>query len=420
MRRNQLLQWHERLVWECRANMKRTLADENEAPRASLLFSGVRAMLLLSPASLSIVSKNLEARGGAVVSRTKTDVTHVVLDQAVSALPLSVVCKKMGITPEQWASINPPPLIVALRWINEAIQNGAPGEPHLFQVLTGSPEPKLTTQPTAVIHPIKKLKEDVKSRLVRKVVIMLRENEEFELVLARSEKIGWPGVLQLLSDHTPEEILKLAWQQKGEPPFLRDFVQHLPRVEQDDSDWGVYLRCMRHSAAHAVRRLQALEDGDEPEQQRRSSRFRKLRRSILFMQRACEASSLPLEATTVCRYYCGSTEWSFATRLAEHSAQSSYSYLGGHYAERCLESKYSSHRFFGREAIKAVVASAYGSTIYPIHEQKKQIGEALKVAEALVSTLVGTYYHQGGSNIAVCGHEVTHRGINVSRVNATR
>jgi len=402
--------------------MKRALADENEAPRAGLLFSGVRAMLLLSPASTSIVSKNLEARGAVVVRSMQLDVTHVVLDQAVCALPVSLVCKRLGIKEEQWTTMSPPPLVVALRWINESIRGTqiAPLEPHLFDILTGSPDPNptLTTQPPAAAHPTKKLKEDVKARLVRRVVMMLRENEEFELVLARSEKIGWPGVLQLLSDHTPEEILKLAWQQKGQPPFLRDFAQHLPRIE-DDSDWGVYLRCMQHSAAHAVRRLQALEDGDEPEQHRRWSRYRKLRRSILFVQRTCEASSLPLESTTVYRYYCGSTEWSFATRMAEHSAQSSYSYLGGHFAERCLESKYSSYCFFGRDAIKAVVEAAYGSTVYPIHEQKKQIAEALKVAEALVSTLVGSYFHEGGSNIAVCGHEVTNRGINVSRVIVT-
>jgi bifunctional polynucleotide phosphatase/kinase len=106
------------------------------------MFSGVRAVLLLTPSQATIVTKNLQTHGGVVVSGKDggPPPTHVVLDQPVSsALPMSLICKKMGVNEEEFDKQGPP-LVVALQWINKSI--GAKGAhpvalaPFTFGMLT--------------------------------------------------------------------------------------------------------------------------------------------------------------------------------------------------------------------------------------------------------------------------------------------
>jgi len=106
------------------------------------MFRGVRAVLLLSQKQTVIVRTNLQDNGGTVVSGKDVGVppTHVVLDQAVSpALPMSVVCKKMGINEEAFLNQGPP-MVVSLQWINKSL--GAKGaqpvalDPFIFGMLT--------------------------------------------------------------------------------------------------------------------------------------------------------------------------------------------------------------------------------------------------------------------------------------------
>lgn len=244
------------------------------------------------------------------------------------------------------------------------------------------------------------------TKLVRNTMKRLIKNNELSEVVDIFARGDWSGIYHLLEKFTPTAVLEQCKNQ--EHPQLRNLLTPEMGLSYNGADSGIYLRCMKMSLQNMKKRMRALEEGvDVSDEELESQRLMALKLSLAKSIELADDLSLPSD-TTMYRYYTGQTETSFDRRMEGHRS-SARQYLGGSYAEERLESQYHTFTFYGMRALHEAAA-----LVFHVHKgepvTRYQFQEILKVAENLVAALIGSYWHQGSSNLACCGHE--YDGVN--------